>query len=316
MTSTVSNAFAVLDALSRLAAGEATSASAPSSQPASAAASPQPATDLSAASPLVMGVAAVGLCVLAAYVVYRWARPGKLKLSPVPRRANRIHPAHVLLLFGANIAVQSCLFRFLLPPLVGEDKGRLMILTTFCSMVLWLPVVLLAGRITFARGLVRGMGLSARHWFIDGLRGFVAYLAVFPVCFLLAWAAMLFPGGTEHPLLTASRGIGWGWQLLSLLSAVVLVPLAEEAFFRGMLQSMLRNYWTSPWPAVVLTSVLFAGVHVNLQTGENWQWVPALTALGLVLGYNYERTGRLLAPILIHALFNGVSMVSLFLYGF
>jgi membrane protease YdiL (CAAX protease family) len=307
----VSNAFAVFDALCRLTLGQPTSASAPSSQPTSAAtASTQPAPDLSAASPLVMGVAAVGLCVLAAYVIYRWARPGKLRLAPVPRRANRIHPAHVLLLFGANIVVQSCLYQFLLPPLVGEDKGRGMILTTFCAMVLWLPVVLLAGRITFARGLIRGMGLSVRHWFIDGLRGCVAYLAVFPVCFLLAWAAMLIPGGTEHPLLTASRDIGLGWKALSLFSAVVLVPLAEEVFFRGMLQSMLRNYWTSPWPAVVLTSVLFSASHMNLH------WAPALTALGLVLGYNYERTGRLVAPIIIHALFNGVSMVSLFLYGF
>ena len=38
--------------------------------------------------------------------------------------------------------------------------------------------------------------------------------------------------------------------------------------------------------------------------------MPALVVLGLVLGYNYERTGRLTAPILIHSLFNAFMTIS------
>jgi membrane protease YdiL (CAAX protease family) len=101
----------------------------------------------------------------------------------------------------------------------------------------------------------------------------------------------------------AQADTGFLWHVLSLVSAVVLAPLAEEVFFRGLVQSVLRNYFGSPWVAVALASLLFASVHMDLH------WAPALTALGLVLGYSYERTGRLLAPVLIHALFNGVSMV-------
>jgi membrane protease YdiL (CAAX protease family) len=38
--------------------------------------------------------------------------------------------------------------------------------------------------------------------------------------------------------------------------------------------------------------------------------LPALVILGIVLGYNYERSGRLWAPIMIHALFNALSIVT------
>ena len=54
---------------------------------------------------------------------------------------------------------------------------------------------------------------------------------------------------------------------------------------------------------VVVASVLFALVHYPL-----WYQVPSMFVFGIVLGYNYERCGRLYAPILAHALFNAVNM--------
>jgi len=47
--------------------------------------------------------------------------------------------------------------------------------------------------------------------------------------------------------------------------------------------------------------VLFTFVHY-----PHWQNMPALLALSIVLGYNYERSGRLVGPIVTHALFNAV----------
>ena len=60
----------------------------------------------------------------------------------------------------------------------------------------------------------------------------------------------------------------------------------------------------------MLTSAIFAMLHWDTVASADGEWVPlpALFALGVVLGYNYERSGRLVAPILIHALFNGVSV--------
>ena len=83
--------------------------------------------------------------------------------------------------------------------------------------------------------------------------------------------------------------MGAGWKALDVFSAVVLAPVVEEIVFRGLLQSMLRNYFRGAWPAVLIASAIFAAMHGSPH------WFPALFALGVVLGYNYERTGRLFA---------------------
>jgi membrane protease YdiL (CAAX protease family) len=52
------------------------------------------------------------------------------------------------------------------------------------------------------------------------------------------------------------------------------------------------------WLALLLPSVLFAGLHANLAS-----FVP-LALLGVVFSLAYERTGRIAVPIIAHALFN------------
>ena len=56
--------------------------------------------------------------------------------------------------------------------------------------------------------------------------------------------------------------------------------------------------------AIFLTSGFFALMHA--ETPQN---VPALFALSVALGYNYERCGRLYASILLHAVFNAVTLM-------
>jgi membrane protease YdiL (CAAX protease family) len=58
----------------------------------------------------------------------------------------------------------------------------------------------------------------------------------------------------------------------------------------------------------VLTSVVFAGLHY-----QQWPAPIALLPLSLMLGYLYQRTGSLFAPIAMHATFNGINMAFLFL---
>ena len=83
----------------------------------------------------------------------------------------------------------------------------------------------------------------------------------------------------------------------------MLAPIAEELFYRGLMQSMLRRYGLRPWMAILATSAVFAVSH-----WPHYQDMPALFVLAVALGYNYERTGRLIAPIVLHAAFNGVTL--------
>jgi membrane protease YdiL (CAAX protease family) len=52
------------------------------------------------------------------------------------------------------------------------------------------------------------------------------------------------------------------------------------------------------------TSLIFAWVHA-----QQWPDPVAIFLLSLALGFLYQRTGRLVAPIVLHATFNGVSTV-------
>ena len=64
----------------------------------------------------------------------------------------------------------------------------------------------------------------------------------------------------------------------------------------------------STWLAIVLTSFLFASVHA-----PQWPAPIALFVLALVIGIVYYRTGSLIAAIFMHATFNGVSTLALFI---
>jgi uncharacterized protein len=89
---------------------------------------------------------------------------------------------------------------------------------------------------------------------------------------------------------------------LFVIGAVVLAPLVEELLYRGLLlRALLRRM--EPAGAVFASAVVFALVHFVGDPGT-LPFLPALTALGVVLGLVALRTGDLKASILIHAGFN------------
>jgi membrane protease YdiL (CAAX protease family) len=63
--------------------------------------------------------------------------------------------------------------------------------------------------------------------------------------------------------------------------------------------------------AIVLTSVLFAYVHA-----PQWPAPIALFVLALVIGTVYHRTGSLITAVFMHATFNGISTLMMFLMVF
>jgi len=286
---------------------------------------------------VMLGLVAVGLCAMIVWIVRRIVHPGKLDLAPTPDRPNTVSPVHILILLlvwqGSGGVVRAVLTG-LWP---AGSKEQVSIVAAVVQQVIWLGASLAVAAMTFRHGLRRGLGLSARHWVYDGARGVFAYLAVLPACFGLFLAgqalykSLYHQPPPVHQMLTILRSVSWPWQAMVVISAVVLAPWGEEIFCRGLLQSMFRRYTARPWVAVTLTSAVFALLHWNSMAsagggkgtttmpameiiGAGWIQLPAMFVLSMVLGYNYERTGRLYAPILIHTLFNAVSVV-LFLAG-
>ena len=97
--------------------------------------------------------------------------------------------------------------------------------------------------------------------------------------------------------------------LLAVLIAVVLAPLAEELVFRGLLHRNLRRRMRVV-PATLISSVLFALVHVDVVLSQPIALV-GLTLAGAVMAIAYERTGSLVVPIVIHAVYNATTLVAL-----
>ena len=84
-----------------------------------------------------------------------------------------------------------------------------------------------------------------------------------------------------------------GTLLYELLGSCLLVPIAEELLFRGLVYQRLRRMFGTG-AGIFLSALLFGIVHAN--------WVQFLYAgaLGILLAYLAERTGCLLAAMLGH----------------
>jgi len=94
-----------------------------------------------------------------------------------------------------------------------------------------------------------------------------------------------------------------------VLAIVVIAPIAEELFFRGIVfNAWLRE--TGRVPAYVGSAALFALIHLSLAS------LLPIFLLGLALAWVYERTGTLLAPIVMHATVNGISVAAALAFRF
>jgi membrane protease YdiL (CAAX protease family) len=90
--------------------------------------------------------------------------------------------------------------------------------------------------------------------------------------------------------------------VLLVIFAVVLAPVFEELLFRGFAYPALKQRFGLV-PALLLVSVVFALNHLHAQS------LLPLFVLALGLGLAYELTGSLLAPITMHAAFNGLMVL-------
>ncbi len=81
------------------------------------------------------------------------------------------------------------------------------------------------------------------------------------------------------------------------ISVIVLAPISEELLFRGILYPTIKNFGF-PKVALWTSAIVFALMHQNMAG-----MIPFIF-LGIVLVKVYEETDNLLAPILVHSLFN------------
>lgn len=116
--------------------------------------------------------------------------------------------------------------------------------------------------------------------------------------------ARLGAGGAYDPYGGLSASLGEALVMARLAGAVLVVPLAEELFFRGYLMRVLvRNDFRAvapgavPWGVVAMQAGVFALAHEEVLAGF---------VAGFAYGALYRATGRLAPVVAAHALTNAL----------
>ncbi len=89
---------------------------------------------------------------------------------------------------------------------------------------------------------------------------------------------------------------------LQIIGLGILVPIAEEVLFRGVLYKRLRVY-LRPLSAMLWSAIIFGAYHGNIV-----QLIYAF-ACGMLLAWSYEKFGTIKAPILGHICMNMTSLI-------
>ncbi|BFP53137.1 hypothetical protein SCMC78_29440 [Streptomyces sp. CMC78] len=164
------------------------------------------------------------------------------------------------------------------------------------GIAIGIPIVLLAVRLLGRRpaGTVSSVVGRIRWGWLLRCAAVAFPLMIVQIGLLIAWT------WNDEPLGETGTGFpGWPVFLLSLAVVLALVPFqaaAEEYVFRGWLVQVIGRAVRTPWPAIVIASLLFALAH---GFGELSGFLLLLYS-ALWWGWLVIRTGGLEAVIVMH----------------
>lgn len=138
--------------------------------------------------------------------------------------------------------------------------------------------------------------------------GYVAYWAATKVMdFVMGYLLPDFQNVNDSAIITMAQSN----YLQVAIGVVLLVPLAEEVLYRGLI---FRNLYRSSQVAAYLVSMAaFAAIHVLGYIGTEsvttlvicfLQYLPA----GLCLAWTYTKADNIFAPVIVHALVNAIAI--------
>jgi membrane protease YdiL (CAAX protease family) len=99
----------------------------------------------------------------------------------------------------------------------------------------------------------------------------------------------------------------WNFALV-FVGLCVLVPMAEEFLFRGMIQQIFTRNMGGV-AGFLLAGLVFGAVHLNAHL------LISISFFGVILSFVYFATGNLAYTIIAHALFNTIALLQLTFSG-
>lgn len=175
-------------------------------------------------------------------------------------------------------------------------------------------------------------GLDKTQWRVGIIQGFKGFCMWVPLVWLLQSFLVRFIK-YQHPSFDRVNESGEFLTLTDVwITAVLLAPIIEEILFRGVLQSWLQRFSAATlrnptgfiaggpdeidrlqptasrpskihWPAILITAAVFGLAHYSQGPAPY-----SLFVFSLGLGYLYQRSGNLLACIIMHMILNAITM--------
>lgn len=97
-----------------------------------------------------------------------------------------------------------------------------------------------------------------------------------------------------------------GFHAVQMAQSLIVAPIIEELFFRGVVQSRLRaagGVSGRPWIAIGVTAVCFGLAHLLTASAAH---AALVIAPAVVIGWAYERTRSIGLCIALHSAANAV----------
>ena len=148
----------------------------------------------------------------------------------------------------------------------------------------------------------------ASNWFVWGFGGYLVAVPLVLLVSLINQQIWQGQGGSNPLLFLALQAKDQVALAIFFSTASIAAPIFEEIMFRGFLLPSLTRY-VPVWSAIIISALIFAIAHLSLSE------VLPLATLGIVLGVVYTRSRNLLAPMLLHSLWNSGTLISLFVLG-
>ena len=126
------------------------------------------------------------------------------------------------------------------------------------------------------------------------------------VQYLLTGSLQGLTGGLRMQMLTPHGPLLVNF-LVSFFLGGIVVPFAEELFFRGALFSWFRRRY-SLWLAIMASSVLFALGHADTAAVVATSFV-----IGVLNAWLFDRTHSIWVPVTVHVVNNGLAFILLYL---
>lgn len=242
-------------------------------------------------------------------------------LAPAPESELRYRLRKFAVIVGEPIWVVLCLFGFsaglvllvmaLLPMLsVASETTTGQLVTNAIIYMLAAAIVLIPLRIRKVSwpNISQLLGVSERPKLAHLAWTLPAFVIYFLTAVLVSLAAANIPGFDSDQ----AQNVGFddvtttAGYVMAFVGLVVLPPIFEEVLFRGYLFGRLRKY-AGFWFSTIVTSLAFGIVHLQWNVGID------TFVLSIFLCFLREHTKSLWAPILLHAIKNGLAYFFIFI---